>query len=46
MVSGETEAVEKIIEWARKGPKMAKVTEVRAEVTQGQIESFDLLTTA
>jgi acylphosphatase len=41
---GETEAVEKMLEWCRKGPEYAKVTdlEVVSEVYRGEFEGFSL----
>ncbi|UCD68616.1 MAG: acylphosphatase [Betaproteobacteria bacterium] len=46
LVSGEPQAIAKIIEWARHGPATAKVTDVQIEETQGQFDSFDLLLTS
>ena len=46
MVSGEPEAVAKIIEWARHGPPTAKVTDVQIGEAEGQFDSFELLPTS
>ncbi len=46
MVSGELEAISKIIEWARRGPPAARVTSVEIEEAQGQFDRFELLPTS
>lgn len=46
MVSGEPEAVANIIEWSRRGPAAAKVTDVQIEEGEGQFEQFELLPTS
>ena len=45
MVSGAPDAVEKIIEWARRGPRSARVTGVEIEAGVGSYAAFELLPT-
>ena len=46
MVSGTSEAVEKIIEWARRGPRHAIVAAVEISEGSGNFAAFDALPTA
>ncbi len=45
MVSGTPDAVEKIIDWARRGPGHAVVTAVEVGAGDGSYEGFDTLPT-
>jgi len=45
MVSGEPDAVEKIIAWARRGPGHAVVTAVEISEGNGSFTAFDTLPT-
>ena len=45
MVSGAPDAVEKIIAWARRGPRHAVVTSVAISEGHGSYERFDTLPT-
>ena len=45
MVSGAPDAVEKMIEWARHGPRRAVVTGIEIEESSGSFSSFDTLHT-
>ena len=41
IVAGTTQALEQIIDWARKGPSSAVVTRVEVRTGEGTFESFD-----
>ena len=41
IVAGTTQALEQIIDWARKGPSSAVVTRVEVLAGEGTFESFD-----
>ena len=45
MVAGTPEAVEKIIEWARHGPRLAVVTGIEIDEGDGSFSDFALLPT-
>lgn len=45
MLQGETENVEEMISWAKKGPTLAKVERVVTSVGAGHFESFEALDT-
>jgi acylphosphatase len=45
VVAGDESAVEKIIAWARRGPRSASVTDVRVTETTGNYDGFDMLPT-
>lgn len=45
VVAGTSEAVQTMIERARRGPRSAVVTDVRVTDAQGSFERFDLLPT-
>ena len=42
VVSGNREAVARMIDWARHGPPTAKVTDIQIEDAQGRFEMFAL----
>jgi acylphosphatase len=46
MVAGTPDALERIIGWARQGPRGALVTEVQVEFAEGSFDSFGQLPTA
>ena len=45
MVAGAPEAVDKIIEWARRGPRNALVTGVEIKESVGSYAAFEMLPT-
>ena len=45
IVAGRSDAVDRLIEQARRGPPQALVTDVRITETQGAFESFGMLPT-
>jgi acylphosphatase len=46
VVAGSAESVAAIVQWARRGPPAAKVTEVVVAETDGSFASFEWLPTA
>jgi acylphosphatase len=46
LVSGEGEAVDRVIAWARRGPPAALVEEVKVSETPGNCTQFEVLRTA
>lgn len=46
MVAGTPEAVQKMIEWTRRGPRGAAVTRVDASAGEGGFERFESVPTA
>jgi acylphosphatase len=46
MVSGEDDAVERLIAWTRRGPEMARVEQVQVSAGEGEFGSFEKLPTA
>jgi acylphosphatase len=46
MVAGTPDAVERIIGWARQGPRGASVTEVQVQLAEGRFDSFEQLPSA
>ncbi len=43
LVQGSPAAVDAIVEWARRGPDFAQVTDVRIEEAEGSFASFEKL---
>jgi acylphosphatase len=43
MVQGSPAAVDAILEWARRGPDLARVTEVQVSAAEGSFASFEKL---
>jgi acylphosphatase len=39
---GEKEAVERLVEWARKGPPSARVTDVQVSAGSGEYSGFEM----
>jgi acylphosphatase len=46
VVSGEDQAVERMIAWARRGPDTARVEQVQVTVADGDFDRFEKLPTA
>ena len=46
MVAGTKEEVERLIEWAKQGPRGAKVTRVDVEDAEGNFDSFEQIPSA
>ena len=48
MVQGEAEAVEQMIEWARRGPESARVSQLQIELCEeaDHYESFEIMPSA
>lgn len=46
MVQGDEETVQRMLEWARRGPEMAQVTDMVAEQGSGSYTGFERLDTA
>jgi len=45
MVQADTDAIDAIIEWARRGPASASVTDLRVEDGDGNYTTFDTVAT-
>jgi acylphosphatase len=45
VVSGEDQAVERMIAWARRGPEMARVEQIQVTAADGYFERFEKLPT-
>ena len=41
-IQGPQDAVEKVIEWAHRGPSSARVTDVQVKEAQGEFDRFDV----
>jgi acylphosphatase len=46
VVQGPDEAVEKLVEWARRGPPSARVTDLKVTSAEGSFEAFEVRPTA
>lgn len=46
IVQGETDAVDAIVAWARRGPPSARVTKVDVDNGSGEFTSFDIVPSA
>ena len=46
MLQGDEETVQRMLEWARRGPEMAQVTDMEVEQGSGSYTGFERLDTA
>ena len=43
IIHGSTDSVSKLLEWAYRGPPLAKVTHIDQETTRGEWSAFEIL---
>ena len=46
MLQGDEETVQRMLEWARRGPEMAQITDMEVEQGSGSFTGFERLDTA
>jgi len=46
MLQGDEETVQRMLEWARRGPEMAQITDMEVEQGSGSYAGFERLDTA